>query len=249
MTPDNASIAKNGSTGNGSTEKGSTGNARITKAAKPVIELIPERAGVRLDSSTELHVLVRIVPPVPPVATRRPALNIALVIDRSGSMSGSKLRAAKAAAIYAVQQLTADDRVSVTIYDDEVETIVPSTLALDKISIMRSIERIESGGSTALHAGWVEGGVQVSRHLAPKRLNRVLLLTDGQANAGETNADRIASDVHGLAKRGVTTSTMGLGNDYNEDLLEAIATSGDGNGIGFQGVDDLSMRSICLSRS
>jgi Ca-activated chloride channel family protein len=234
MTPDNASIAKNGSTG-----KASTGNARITKAAKPVIELIPERAAVRTDSSTELHVLVRLVPPVPPTETRRPALNIALVIDRSGSMSGAKLRAAKAAATYAVQQLTADDRVSVITYDGEVQTIVPSTLAVDKMSILRAIERIESGGSTALHDGWVEGGVQVSRHLDPQRLNRVILLTDGQANVGETNADRIASDVHGLATRGVTTSTMGLGNDYNEDLLEAIATSGDGNYYFIEGAADL----------
>jgi len=70
--------------------------------------------------------------------------------------------------------------------------------------------------------------MQVSQFLNAE-LNRVILLSDGLANVGETNPDAIASDVHGLAKRGVSTSTMGLGDDYNEDLLEAMARSGDGN--------------------
>ena len=75
----------------------------------------------------------------------------------------------------------------------------------------------------------MEGGVQVSSHLEAGRLNRVILFTDGQANQGETRIDAIASDVRGLASRGVSTSTLGIGVDYNEDLLEAMARSGDGN--------------------
>ena len=71
--------------------------------------------------------------------------------------------------------------------------------------------------------------MQVGAHLEPGRLNRVILFTDGQANVGETRPDAIANDVHGLAARGVSTSTLGIGADYNEDLLEAMARSGDGN--------------------
>jgi Ca-activated chloride channel family protein len=75
----------------------------------------------------------------------------------------------------------------------------------------------------------MQGGIQVSQHLNPEHLNRVILLSDGLANVGETNPDVIASDVNGLTKRGVSTTTMGIGDDYNEDLLEAMARSGDGN--------------------
>jgi Ca-activated chloride channel family protein len=91
------------------------------------------------------------------------------------------------------------------------------------------IKEIQTGNTTALHGGWKEGGNQVSPFRIAGGLNRVVLLSDGQANVGETNPDAIASDVNRLAKEGVTTSTMGLGVDYNEDLLEAMAESGDGN--------------------
>lgn len=208
---------------------------------KPMIELIPERAAMRGDGATEMHVLVRVVPPAVETKTARPPLNLGLVIDRSGSMAGAEIEAAKAAAVYAVRQMSEADRVAVTIFDDKVETIVPSVKATsaEKASAIRAIERVQVNGSTALHAGWVEGGMQVSAHLERDCLNRVLLLTDGQANAGETNPDRICSDVHGLALRGVSTTTLGVGDHYNEDLLQAMAGSGDGNYYHIDGAADL----------
>ncbi len=197
---------------------------------QPHIELIPIRPVLMQGVPTTLDILVRITPPVAEVQTQRPALNLGLVIDRSGSMQGQAIQVARSAAIAAVEQLLATDRISITIFDDEVEALVPSTLANNKGPILKAIQRIHPGGSTALHAGWVEGGIQVSRHLNPKSLNRVILLSDGQANVGETNPDTLASDVHGLFQHGkVSTTTMGMGSHYNEDLLQAMANSGDGN--------------------
>jgi Ca-activated chloride channel family protein len=203
------------------------------------IELIPSRPAVRNDAATTLDVLVRIVPPQIEMRRERPTLNLGLVLDRSGSMSGAKLKAARQAAIYAVEQLLPQDRISITVFDDHVQTIVPSTLATDKGGIIRHIKSIESGGSTALHTAWLEGSIQVSEYLDVRGLNRVLLLTDGLANQGVTDPDRIASDVRGLAQRGVSTSTLGVGNDYNENLLEAMANSGDGNYHFIEGPGDL----------
>jgi Ca-activated chloride channel family protein len=175
-------------------------------------------------------VLVRITPPAPETPLHRPALNLGLVLDRSGSMAAqNKIGHARDAAVYAVEQLLPTDRVSVTIFDDEVETVVTNAPAEDRGRIVDLIRRVEPDGTTALHGGWTEGGRQVRQHLLARGLNRVLLLTDGLANVGETNPDAIAADVSRLAREGVGTTTLGVGDDYNEDLLDAMSKSGDGN--------------------
>jgi Ca-activated chloride channel family protein len=204
--------------------------SREEPVKQPHIELIPLRPAVCGTAAMALDVLVRITPPTPEVQLQRPALNLGLVLDRSGSMAAhNKINFAREAAAFAVQQLLPTDRVSVTSFDDRVETLVPNTLAVDKAHIVELIHGVQPGNTTALHGGWQEGGQQVRQHLLPGGLNRVLLLSDGLANVGETNPDAIATDVNRLAREGVSTTTMGLGDDYNENLLEAMAQSGDGN--------------------
>lgn len=196
----------------------------------PRIELIPGRPALCSDATVTLDVLVRVTPPLPDVHFPRPPLNLALVLDRSGSMAGaSKMGFAREAASFVVTQLLPTDRVSVTAFDDEVTTIVPNGPAADKHAIVRQIGRVEPRGSTDLHGGWAEGGRQATAGLIPGGVNRVLLLTDGLANRGVTDPNTIAAESRGLAARGVGTTTLGVGADYNEDLLEAMATAGDGH--------------------
>ncbi len=194
------------------------------------ITLIPLRDAVGADQKTVLDLVIRLTPPeLQRTEHPRPSLNIGFVIDRSGSMAErNKITYARQAVCYAIEQLLPSDRLSVTIFDDQVQTLIPSTLVNNKASFIRLVKQVQPGNTTALHQGWVQGGIQVCQDLSAE-LNRIIVLSDGLANVGETNPDVIASDVQGLAQRGASTSTMGLGDDYNEDLLESMARSGDGN--------------------
>lgn len=161
---------------------------------------------------------------------RRSPLNLAVVLDRSGSMRGKKLEQAKQAALMLVEQLDDDDIFSLVVYDTEVDVVVPaSRIGKNRESLSRMIERIHTGGSTALYAGVKEGGQQLVEFLSRQRINRVLLLSDGLANVGPKSNREITSLGQRLAKQDISVTTIGLGDSYNEDLMTSLAEASDAN--------------------
>lgn len=158
---------------------------------------------------------------------RRP-LNLSLVIDRSGSMAGQKLDYTRQAAQFLVQNLTSQDILSIVLYNDKVETLLSPEHVQRKDAINQRIASISAGGTTNLSGGWLEGCQLVSQNYDESRLNRVILMSDGLTNRGVTATEELVSLAQQKHEGGVSTTTMGLGGDFNEDLMMALASAGGG---------------------
>src|SRR5579871_1108732 len=142
-------------------------------------------------------------------------LNLSVVIDRSGSMSGKPLQQAVAATEVLLDQLGPADTLSVVAYDDKVMTVVPPQPVTDATSVRKLVRKIRPGGSTDLHGGWVEGCDHVLAGGTARQVRRVLLLTDGQANVGITDPKTLIAEARARATAGVPTTTLGFGRGFN----------------------------------
>jgi Ca-activated chloride channel family protein len=161
--------------------------------------------------------------------SNRTPLNLAVVLDRSGSMTGAKIEKARQAAMGLVDQLSPEDYFSLIAYSDYAEVLLPAQQVENKESVKSRIARIRPGGSTALYAGVQLGAAQVQRYLSSRRINRVILLSDGLANVGPSSPRELRQLGHTLSETGVSVTTIGVGDDYNEDLMAGLAEASDAN--------------------
>ncbi len=197
---------------------------------QPLFSLRTDVALVPAGSPATRHILLTLTAPEAPRAAGRQPIHVSFVLDRSGSMGGSKIRLARDAVRQALQMLRGDDRFALVAYDDVVDVVVPSTDASveAKRSALDRLAEIDARGSTDLAGGWREGCEQVAPHLAEEPHGRCLLLTDGLANVGETDPNQLAARAASLRARHIVTSTFGVGADFDEDLLQRLAEQSGG---------------------
>lgn len=156
-------------------------------------------------------------------------LNLALVIDKSGSMAdGDKMSRVKESLRTMVGKLRPNDIVSIIVFDTNAQVLFSANRIGNGYELRQAIDCIQPGGSTNLHAGLMLGYKEAEKNFQKGATNRVILLTDGIANVGETEPNRIAAQSSEFNGQGLDLSTIGVGQDLNNDLLRTLAKSGRG---------------------
>jgi Ca-activated chloride channel family protein len=214
----------------------------VTLEARPEGRLLPPGGGAR---HVDFRLRVAGRDPGAAGAGRAP-LRLALVLDRSGSMAGWKLETVKRAALAALDRLDGHDRVAVVVFDHQVDIVQPAAPVTPELKawLGAALAGLESGGSTALHQGWLAGcravAAATTAVAGDAALARCFLLTDGLANVGLTDPERIAAGAADVREReGVGTSTFGIGADYDEALLGPMAVAGGGQFHHLRTAEDL----------
>ncbi len=185
---------------------------------------------VAVEQDDEVTVMIELVAPTPVSDAPRPSAAVQVVLDRSGSMGGERLEAAKQALVRLVDRLDSGDRFGVVAFDDEVRVVVPAGDLQDKHAARLNIADVHTGGMTNLSGGLLRG-LQEARRVAGDGGSTLLLLSDGHANAGEIDPAKLASVAASARDHGITTSTVGIGMGYDEVLLSDLARGGQGNHV------------------
>ena len=164
----------------------------------------------------------------PPAGIQRSPVNLAIVLDHSGSMSGQKLASAKEGVRQAVGRLSERDRFSLIVYNHKIETVFAAQPVRDITPVHLALERIRPQGDTAIFAGLSLAAAEIRKHLDQNFIHRVVLLSDGIANVGPSSPIDFGRLGIALSKENISVSTVGVGNDYNEDLMVQLSQGGQG---------------------
>lgn len=152
-------------------------------------------------------------------------------IAATNSYGYTRLAQAKKAAIKAVENMTDKDFVSIVAFDARADVVIQAckTTASNKVAIINAINALRTRGSTDLHNGWLVAATEVAKNANSESLNRVIVLSDGDTNHGIQDPEQIANNVMALYEKSISTTTFGIGDGFNEDLLQAMSNSGGGN--------------------
>ncbi|WP_129627459.1 vWA domain-containing protein [Candidatus Oscillochloris fontis] len=167
-----------------------------------------------------VYVLVEVSAHGVPTSISKLPLNLCLVIDRSSSMRGERLQQVKDAAYRIVDMLTDDDYLSLVTFNDRAEVVIPSQRPQSRADLKRMIAGIEAAGGTEMATGMALGIQETQRALTGRGVSRILLLTDGRTYGDEGRCVEIARRAQA---RGVGLTALGIGSEWNEDLLETMS--------------------------
>lgn len=182
------------------------------------------------DEKQELYVYFELKAGIATTSKERIPLNIALVIDRSGSMAGDKLRYVKKATDFVIDNLNAHDHLAIVQYDSHVDVVSATQTVTNKKKLHSLVAKIRAGGTTNLSGGMLEGYNQVDASKADNLVNRVLLLSDGLANVGITEPSKLQNIAQKKFRElGMGLSTFGVGEGFNELLMTNLAEYGGAN--------------------
>jgi len=206
---------------------------------EPTVLLSPVKSAVPAEGGV-IEVMVRVQAPDQPEysKTKITAKRLALVVDRSGSMDGQPLQEALRCVSHIAGCMTPADQLSVVVYDSQVDVLMPLAPVKSADSVRRAIAGVQSGGNTNLFGGWESGAKQLEGGIDAS-ISRVILLSDGQANNGLCDIAPIEKHCSEWLAKGVTTTTVGLGRGFNEDLMIAMARAGGGQQYYGQTAEDL----------
>jgi Ca-activated chloride channel homolog len=176
-----------------------------------------------------LYLQLAVTAPEGRVRERKP-VNLCVVLDRSGSMADQgKIVNAREALNTLIDQLNEGDVFSLVIYDDVVDVLRPACRVESKSALRHLVEGIQPRGWTNLGGGMVEGFRQAARFAGHNYVNRVVLLSDGLANQGITDPRELGKIARRQRERSISLTTMGVGLEYNENLMTSLADQGGGN--------------------
>ncbi|MGJ8639657.1 MAG: vWA domain-containing protein [Opitutaceae bacterium] len=210
-------------------------------SAKQHIQLTAELENPVLKANETQRTIVKVslLPERIETNGKRPDVNLAIALDRSGSMSGEKIVQARNAALEALSLLGNRDRISVVTYSDEATTLIKSQHPLEPARLASKIRNIQSGGSTALYAGVSQAAAELRRGRSDSSFDRLILLSDGIANKGPSSTSDLSGLSQSLAGEDISVSTVGLGAGFNEDLMTAMTEAAQGNAYFAENSNDL----------
>ena len=208
------------------------GLSSLAQAAPATLTVDNAQDALTSGGEHTVYLKIGITPPAQQVAiNKRQPLNLALVIDRSGSMSGDRIANAKRAAARLVELLSPGDTFSLVAYSDNAQVLFPASKTTNKPAALAAINGLTASGMTALYAGVEAGAQQVAKNRSDKMVNRVVLLSDGEANVGPSSSTDLAALGRKLGGQNMSVTTVGLGLGYNSDLMTRLASASDGNHV------------------